>query len=154
VNLENALEEIGKSKAKSIIFLFGVAKIAAKSLPIESQIVANAAIAFASNVLLDGGGSSRELYDFANKANVRSLAFEEENLQSNDEKSAIATIAMAYYFLIWITSESEGEVMPEDVELIQDFGFIGVVNFARSNGIVDNKTLEALTISMQGQCGE
>jgi hypothetical protein len=101
-----------------------------------------------------GGGSSRELYDFANKANVRSLAFEEENLQSNEEKSAIATIVMAYYFLIWITSESEGEVMPEDVELIQDFGFIGVVNYARSNGIVDNKTLEALTISMQGQCGE
>ncbi|STR45045.1 hypothetical protein [Iodobacter fluviatilis] len=149
MNLEKALEEIGESKTKSIFFLLEIAKIAAKLLPAGSQIIANEAILFASNAFVRGSFGSKELYDFANQTNIRSLAFEEEYLQSSSEKAAIAIVVMAYYFLIWITSESEGQSVPEDVELIQDFGFIGVVKYARSNGVVDNKSLMSLIISMQ-----
>ncbi|STR45793.1 hypothetical protein [Iodobacter fluviatilis] len=149
MNLEKALEEIGDSKKESIFFLLGIAKIAAKLLPSGARIIANEAISFASNALAGGDFGSKELYDFANQANARSLAFEEEYLQSSSEKSAIAIVVMAYYFLIWITSESEGQSVPEDVELIKDFGFIGVVDYARSNGVVDNKSLMSLIISMK-----
>lgn len=125
-------------------FLLEVAELVSSALenvPATLQ-VAKESISYARQWKPFGKICANDLYFSANKPNQTGLAFEERNAITPSEVSAIISITMAYYYVIWCAFVSEDATdIPQDVEAVPDEAFLGTLRYALGSGVVQEKGL-------------
>ena len=129
---------------KRVGFLLEVADLASSALQnVPATLkVAKESISYARQWKPFGKISASDLYFSANKPNQTGLAFEERNVTTPSEISAVISITMAYYYVIWCAYVSEDAAdIPQDVEAVPDEAFLGTLRYAIDSGVVQEKGL-------------